>query len=128
MSLPNKGKILALDLGKRFTGVAVSDASHRVVFPREEIEARKEDDLVARLKDLILSENIQAIVLGLPTNAVTEETKQSKWVRSVIEKLNTELPVLFLDEAYSSVGLIEKGPGRNDSLVAQKFLEKVLDL
>lgn len=128
MSLPNKGKILALDLGKRFTGVAVSDPSQRVVFPRDEIETRDEEVLVREIEKLIELEKIQAIVLGLPVNAKSEETKQSKWVRSVIEKLNTDLPIHYLDEAYSSVGLIEKAPGRNDSLVAQKFLEKALGL
>jgi putative Holliday junction resolvase len=126
MSLPNKGKILALDLGKRYTGVAVSDPSQRVVFPREEIEERDAEKLVARINELIADENIQAVVVGLPTNAVSEETKQSKWVRSIVEQLET--PVELVDETYSSVGLIEKSSGRNDSLVAQKFLEKVLDL
>ncbi|MFT7184099.1 MAG: putative Holliday junction resolvase [Oceanicoccus sp.] len=125
---PNKGKLLSLDLGKRFTGVAVSDPSQRVVFPRDEIETKDFDILVQRLKYLIEKEQITGVIVGLPISSDGKETDQSQWVRKVMESLNTSKPVHFEDEAYTSVTLGIDVRGRKDSLVAQRLMEKVLGL
>jgi len=126
MLLPNKGKLLALDLGKRFTGVAVSDRTQQVVFPRDEIETKNQNILIETLKGLIKSESIAGLIVGLPLNTQNEETKQSTWVREIIEALDLEIPVHFADEAYTSANI--EASGRKDSLVAQKLMEKVLSL
>lgn len=128
MLLPNSGKLLALDLGKHYTGVAVSDPSQRVVFPREEIKEKDASVLQSLIVHLIESESIVGVVVGLPTNSRTEETQQSAWVRKLITGANVSIPVFFADEAYTSVALELEGGGRKDSVVAQKLLEKVLGL
>jgi putative holliday junction resolvase len=128
MSLPSSGKLLSLDLGKRFTGVAVSDPSQRVVFPRDEIETKDAAILVQRLKYLIEGEKISGLIVGLPVNAESEETAQSTWVREIMDKVRPSIPVHFEDEAYSSGTLGIEVRGRKDSLVAQRLMEKVLGL
>lgn len=128
MSLPSNGKLLALDLGKRFTGVAISDPSQRVVFPRNEIETKDKAILVQRLKYLIEEEKIVGIIVGLPVNAEGDETRQSRWVHEVMEALNLHIPVHLEDEAYTSGTLDVDMRGRKDSLVAQRLMEKVLAL
>ncbi len=128
MLFPPKGKLLSLDLGRRYTGLAISDSKQRVVFPRKEIETKDEKSLLKQIKSLMELENIQGIIVGLPLSTKGEETGQSLWVRSIVSKLETELPLHFEDEAYSSASIDMHTSERKDSLVAQKLMEKVLGL
>lgn len=104
MSLPNKGKILALDIGTRRTGVAISDSKQRVAFVREEIEHESTETLLKDLVKLLTAEKIVGILIGLPVSMSGEETKQTQIVKAVIERIQseTEIPIQTIDERLSS--------------------------
>lgn len=117
---------MALDLGKRYTGVAVSDPSQRVVFPREELQVA-ESELASLIQAGIEAEDVVGLLVGLPLGEDGEDTPQSQWVRRIIGELGIEIPIHFVDESYSSLNVPDLG-GRKDSVVAQRLLENHLGL
>ncbi len=104
MSLPNKGKILGLDLGTRRTGVAITDADQSVAFPRDEIEFRKLEELYAALKEIIQKDQVVGLVIGLPLNMAGEDSEQTTWTRKISKIIGqeTNLPIKMVDERLTT--------------------------
>ena len=95
-------KILALDIGDQWTGVAISDALGMLARPYTSIETEK---LPAFLGPLCAQEKIQTVVLGYPITMRGTVSEQTKKVEVYKEKLETEFPHLtfvFQDERLSS--------------------------
>jgi putative Holliday junction resolvase len=129
MSLPNKGKILSLDLGTKRTGIALSDASQRVSFPRDEIEHTGLDDLIDQLGVLITNEKVVGVLVGLPLTLSGTESEQTRiakdWSQKISEKFN--LPVDSMDERFTTQEAYKKMNSKTvDSDVAQILLEHYL--
>lgn len=95
-------KIVALDFGLKRTGIAISDESESFAFPLETIDSK---DIIVKIRDLIKSDKIAIIVLGLPRNLDTSDTHITGNVlqlKSVIEKSFAELKVELVDERFTS--------------------------
>lgn len=130
------GKILALDIGTKRVGVAVSDAEGTVAFPREAFEWNNKAVFLKRVQTMVQEEKICAIVLGLPLDEDNEATEWSEKIQALGMKLSgvTELPVHFVDEFQTSREAQAKIPfrkdrrkkGSDDSLAAQIILERYL--
>lgn len=125
MSLPNKGKILALDLGTRRTGVSVSDKDQKVAFLRDEIEHNSDVDLLAQLKTLLDGEEIVGILAGLPLLLSGERSPQTEKVQKQIEEIEATfgLPVQKIDERFSTMEAFAPKMKVVDSRSAQILLE-----
>lgn len=124
MLAPKKGRILSLDLGKRTTGVAVSDEEQCIAFPREDISHLSLEVLIQKLKFLVLENDIQLILIGLPIGLNGEETEQSLWTRETVTALKKELDqeILFVDERLSTVqGKSHSGAAK---IILESFLKK----
>jgi putative Holliday junction resolvase len=104
MSLPNKGKILALDLGTRRTGLAVTDAKQRVAFSREALKHKNESECITQIVSFIKEENIVGILAGIPLMMSGEDSEQTKFTRELLEKIKfkIELPIQIADERWTS--------------------------
>ncbi len=104
MSLPTEGRLLALDIGSLFTGVAVSDAKQRVAFSRDELEHTSKGELVQKIRKFVLKEEIVGILLGLPLNLQGLEGKQAAYSREIFELLKKQvgLPIEWIDERLST--------------------------
>ena len=64
------GLILALDIGGKRTGMAISDENHIFAFPLQTVESHN----IIKEIDLLLKErNLESIVLGLPKNLKNEK-------------------------------------------------------
>ena len=65
--MPRPGRVLALDLGSRRIGVAVSDSDRRLATPRTTVERSgdREHDR-GRIVDLVAEEEARLVVVGLP--------------------------------------------------------------
>lgn len=127
MSLPTEGKLMALDLGTRRTGIAVSDEKQRVGFLREEVGHQSLEELFFVLEALIKQEKIVGLVIGLPLSMKGSESQQTKRVREQINKLKTfKLPILEMDERLSTKEAQRYGEGVVDSHAALILLEQVL--
>ncbi|MBQ7724570.1 MAG: Holliday junction resolvase RuvX [Lachnospiraceae bacterium] len=105
-------KYLGLDYGSKTVGVAITDATGSVVREVEIIRRQKENALrrtCARIEEIISSENVEVIVLGLPLNMDGTEGERAEKARLFGDMIarRTGLPVRFQDERLSTVEAYE---------------------
>lgn len=130
------GKILALDVGDKRIGYAVSDAGHTVAFPRETLQARPVEKFLKRLGEIVRFEKIEKIVLGLPFDEDNRETVETRAIKKLGEKLERKfgIPIAYIDEFASTKEALSKIPfrkhrrekGRDDAIAAQIILQRYL--
>jgi len=95
-------RYLAIDYGLKRTGLAICDPSEKFVSPLKGISGQKE--LIEKVTEVINSENVQEIVIGLPLNMDDTEGPQAEKVFNFAEKLKqkAKLPIHFQDERLTS--------------------------
>lgn len=98
-------RVLALDVGEKIIGVAVSDESGTFAFPRKAI--RRQDGYrrdMAALRALVAEQNISEIVVGLPLRMNGSRGVQVQKVEEFVEKLRrfVPVPVYLQDERLST--------------------------
>jgi len=96
------GRILAIDYGKKRTGLAVTDPLQIIATALDVIESEK---LLSFLKSYFQKEQVDQIVIGLPKNLKNEENEMTVLVRSVAEQIQIKFPgkpVHFLDERFTT--------------------------
>ncbi len=102
-NLPQSGKILALDLGRKVTGVAVSDAKQSVAFPRNEFYHKYDAILIEALSNFIVQEEAVGILIGMPYGLSGEENDESMRVELFVKKIaHFNLPIAIIDERFTS--------------------------
>jgi putative Holliday junction resolvase len=103
--LKGTSRILALDLGKRRIGVAISDALGLTAqgLPNV-VRSNKRTDLAA-LACLTRERGVSLILMGNPMNMGGAEGRQSAWVREFGAALEREtgLPIRYWDERLTTV-------------------------
>ena len=94
--------ILALDVGGKRTGMAVSDEEGIFAFPLQTVETSK---LVLEIRNLMLERTLEAIVMGMPVNLKNEATDGTIKAKQVFAGLKKEFPALeisTIDERFTS--------------------------
>ncbi len=96
-------RIAGIDYGRKRVGMAVCDEMHIPVSPRKAL-IFDDDDFMRKLSDFIASENIGAIVVGVPYRSDNRNSEIIDECKELIENLRikTGLPVFEQDEAFSS--------------------------
>lgn len=93
---------LALDVGERRIGVAAGDSGVRIAFPLDTIEV--DGNEIQAIAQLVVSENVDTVVVGYPRNQSGEATAQTAYVEAFAKKLEDIAPQLaFQDESLTSV-------------------------
>lgn len=129
---------MGIDHGDRRIGIAISDPMHILARPKETIYVSDTGQALSRIKEIIESEDVELIVLGLPYGMRGNETKQTVHVRKFgILLENTGNKVVYIDERLSSKSakdaLVKQKikPSRNKDLVDQTaaafILQQYLD-
>lgn len=130
-------RYLAIDYGTKRTGLAVCDASETIASPLAVVQGHK--DLIERIKRIVASEGIGAVVVGLPLNMDDSEGPQAKLVLAFAKELgkHIHIPIHLQDERLSSfeaeqklqeIGLTRgKKRERLDALAAADILQTFLD-
>jgi putative Holliday junction resolvase len=97
------GRILAIDYGDRWIGLALSDPSQLVAFPLGVVEG--EANLRGELERLFAEEKIECLVVGLPLNMDGTTGPKGLQVLEFKERLEREfsLPVDTWDERLTTV-------------------------
>ena len=98
------GRVLALDVGKKRIGLAVSDELGITAQGIETLQrSRVRDDLDA-LKQIAAQWNVQTLLIGNPLHMSGSESRQSEYTREFAERLSRHLdvPVVFWDERLTS--------------------------
>ncbi|MCA9489525.1 MAG: Holliday junction resolvase RuvX [Myxococcales bacterium] len=112
------GRTLALDVGTKGIGIAVSDPTGMLASPLRTLQrkgvAKDAEALAALAREL----GVETLVVGLPYELDGTEARSARLARQVGEAVGerTGLPVRYVDERYSSVDahrqLIEAGMSR----------------
>jgi len=130
-------RYLAIDFGSKRTGLAICDPSETFVSPYKVVHGQK--GLIEKIENIIHSENIEAVVVGLPLNMDDTEGPQAELVFEFAEKLKDKinLPVHLQDERLTSYSAEEKlkpadmtvgkQKKRIDAVAAAEILNAFLD-
>ena len=138
-TLPQQGRIAAVDYGHVRLGLAITDFEQTIASPYENYTRQNLEQDAAFLRQFVTEETVVGLVVGLPIHMSGEESEKSlevrrfgHWVGSL-----TQLPVRYHDERYTSVaaeqilstgGLsAKKRKQRRDMLAAQLILAAYLE-
>ena len=133
------GRFLGIDHGNKRVGLALSDPTKTIAKPFKTLTYSNSADLMNALKDIIESESVERIVLGLPKGMKGKDTAQTKLVMNFADNLKAQLdiPIQLIDERLSSVSaekaLIQQevktgyNKGRIDETAAAIFLQQYLE-
>jgi putative Holliday junction resolvase len=99
-----QGRILALDLGRRRIGLAISDELGVTAHGLETMKRTNMRDDLARLARLVEERGVSLILLGNPLHMNGSESRQSEWVRQFAQKLQARAgrPVRLWDERLTT--------------------------
>jgi putative holliday junction resolvase len=134
------GVILALDVGGKRTGLAISDASETFAFPLHTVETRL---LLPELQKLKQERGWTEIVMGMPVNLKNEATDGTKIAQEVKASIQKRFPghsIFTVDERFTSAmakqTLLDGGMKKSDrrqkentdkvsaTLILQSYLEQ----
>lgn len=112
------GRILAIDYGKKRTGIAVTDTLQIIANGLTTVESHKIFDFLA---DYLTKEKVDKIIIGLPkkmNNELSENMKNIEPFMNRLRKLYPDMPVEYVDERFTSVlaqkAIIECGVKKKD--------------
>ena len=137
-------RTLAIDLGSRRVGFALSDEGGRLATPYEVFQVTSPAQAADRAVQIIDKEGVARVVIGLPLNmddSVGPAAKQTlEWGRALATR--SSKPVVFVDERLSSFeaeqAIVDRKRGGEkitrkrkkeqlDALAAAGFLQSFLD-
>tara|TARA_Y100000590_G_scaffold39466_1_gene42235 strand:- start:986 stop:1447 length:462 start_codon:yes stop_codon:yes gene_type:complete len=131
--------ILSIDYGEKRIGIAISDKNCSIAFPNDVLERKTVKKDFIYIKELINTNDIQAIVIGMPYNMNGSENEKCKDVKNFTNKLLEfiEINIIYWDERFSTKAqeriLIDNDLSRKkrkkviDKLAASYFLQTFLD-
>jgi putative Holliday junction resolvase len=103
-SLPASGCLLALDLGTKTIGVAISDIGRRIGSPLVLVRRTKFGADADALNRLAATHHAVGFILGLPLNMDGSEGPRAQATRAFARNFaaRTTLPIAFWDERLST--------------------------
>ncbi len=119
------GRFLAIDYGQKRTGIAVSDTMKIIANGLTTVPS---EQLLSFLKDYLAKEQVEVVVVGLPTQSNGQPSENQKRVQSFVQKFQQtfpHIPVEWYDERFTSVlaqramidGGLKKKARQNKALV-----------
>lgn len=133
------GRVLAVDLGSKRTGIALSDPTGTIASPLETVESTGARRAAAHIAELCGRHDVETVVVGWPRNMDGSFGKAAREAEAFAERLRAVLriPVELWDERLSSAAaertLIEAGVRREerrrarDRVAAAVILQGYLD-
>ena len=134
-----QSRVLALDLGKKRIGMALSDELGVTAQGLETLQRTNIREDLARISQLAAAKDVSLILMGNPLHMSGREGRQAEYARDFGERLRAAsgIPVEFWDERLTTVAAqrvlresgisIEKRAKAVDRLAAVILLESYLD-
>ena len=96
------GRILAIDYGKKRTGIAVTDVLQLIANGLTTVPT---NELLAFLLDYVSREPVDKIIIGQPKQLNNEDSDNMKNISQFVHYLSAKLniPIEFFDERFTSV-------------------------
>ena len=112
------GRILAIDYGRKRTGLAVTDPLRITANPLETVPTHQ---LLDRLASYLQSEQVDEVVIGLPRQMNGEKSESMTYIEPFMRQFRKRFPDMPLngfDERFTSVlahrAMIDGGMKRKD--------------
>ena len=96
------GRILAIDFGKKRTGIAITDELQIIASGLTTVETKL---LISFLKDYVSRENVELFIIGKPKQMNNKDSESEALILPFIKKLQKEIPQIPLkrvDERFTS--------------------------
>jgi len=96
------GRILAIDFGKKRTGIAITDELQIIASGLTTVETKL---LISFLKDYVSRENVELFIIGKPKQMNNNDSESEALILPFIKKLQKEIPQIPLkrvDERFTS--------------------------
>lgn len=132
-------RALALDIGRKRTGIAASDAAGSIASPVKVLPTGEVLGMARSFRLVIEDYEPDVLVVGLPTSLDGTENDHAAWVREVAAEIGraTGIETVFQDERLSSAeakrimreqGMDERAMrGKLDMVAASLILQGYLD-
>ena len=132
-------RIIGIDYGEVRVGISLSDLTQTIAKPFRTISYKNFDDLLTQLKEIIIANEVDKLVVGVPYNMKGEDTKQTLKVKEFISSLESNLSydIALIDERLSSIEAektmhkmnIKTGHNKSDidKIAASVILQEYLD-
>jgi putative Holliday junction resolvase len=133
------GRLMALDLGEKRIGVALSDQTHSFARAFSVFKRKSRIEDFERIRQIIDDKKVNLLIVGLPISASGVESVKAAWVRDYVADLENyiSIEIELWDESFSTVdaeaSLRSRGiKGRKrrervDSVAAAFILQSYLD-
>ena len=130
---------MALDVGDKTIGIAISDALMLTAQSRPTIRRKNLKSDIERLRTLVMENGVNKIIIGQPLHMDGRESPQSQKVERFAQELgkSVDVPIVFWDERLTSFEAEEhlKEMGLNwrqrreqvDKVAAMIILQNYLD-
>ncbi|HUV42016.1 MAG TPA: Holliday junction resolvase RuvX [Sedimentisphaerales bacterium] len=131
-------RYLAIDYGRKRTGLAICDRLEIIASPLAVIDTPKQ--FISRIIEVVSRENADAVVLGLPLNMDGSVGPQAELVMKFANKLkqHLQIPVHFQDERLTTFSAEQESLARGvrkkknkrkplDAVAAAEILQDFLD-
>lgn len=95
-------RLLAIDYGRKRTGIAVSDTLQIIANGLTTVRSHL---LLDFLKDYIHKESVERIIIGMPRQMNYEESESMQYIKpfvKILEKEFPDIPVEYFDERFTS--------------------------
>ncbi|EGJ71037.1 Holliday junction resolvase [Bacteroides coprosuis DSM 18011] len=112
------GRILAIDYGRKRTGIAVTDPMQIIA---NGLTTVRTHDLMDFLTDYTQKESVEKIIIGLPKQMDNTPSESMKYIEPFVrnfQKKFPDMPLEYVDERFTSViaqrTIIEAGLKKKD--------------
>ena len=137
-ALPERGRLIGLDVGTKTIGTALCDAMWTIASPADLIRRIKFGADKTALQALIERQAVRGIVIGLPLNLDGTDSPRTQSTRAFARNMDVVgLPILMWDERWSTAAvtrtLIDADTSRArradlvDKLAASYILQGAID-
>lgn len=95
-------RILAIDYGKKRTGLAVTDNLQMIA---NSLDTVASNELIDYIKKYLEKESVESFVIGLPKTLSNQDSENASRVRKTIEHLKVHfpnVPIYGVDERFTS--------------------------
>lgn len=132
-------KILAVDIGERRVGLALSDELGMLAHPFKTLQWSGLLNFITSIKQIITSENIDKLVIGIPYTLNGGLSEKTTEIKKIVDQIRNQIDVevIEIDErlttkmAIQALHAVGKKPSKNrntiDQVAAVYILQSYLD-
>jgi putative Holliday junction resolvase len=128
-SLPNKGRLMAIDVGTKRIGVAISDEMRFISTPKFILDRQSNLKDFEKLKNFLNENKIVAIVIGRPLamngDKIPMTEFSEKFAKNFDEFLGEEIPIFLFEERLTSFEARDVKAWGGTSRKKNKFIDDI---